>query len=92
MKILLPVAYDDGQLRDYGLLTPLNVAMTLVVANSRVRLTDVSGVALNPQGIAFQVTPPPPPATDPIQVTLARKFPPPDATFVHAYTVSAPLH
>jgi hypothetical protein len=87
VKIPLPVAYDDGQLRDYGLLAPLNVQMTITVASTKVILADSSGAAPNPQGIAFQVTPPAPFPTDPVQITLARKFPPPDATIVHVYVV-----
>jgi hypothetical protein len=89
LKIILPVVYNDGQIRDYGLLTPLNVPLTVTVANSRVSLVNPSGAPVTAQAIAFQVMPLAPLPTDPIQLALARKFPPPQATFVHVYTVSA---
>lgn len=73
----LPVVYDDGNIRDYGAVVPLNLPMNAMVFDGgHVTIGDRQGAALASGGVPFQALPVAVPAVKPF-------FPPPDATFIH---------
>jgi hypothetical protein len=79
----LPVVYDNGRIRDYGAVVPMNAPLSAVVGSGIVVLADANGAAPGAQGIPFQVStadvnaPPLGPAS------LGRMFPRPTAKIVH---------
>jgi hypothetical protein len=80
-RFLLPLAYDNGRIRDYAANLPRNVALTLSVGSVKLALSDRANTPLNANGISFQVSDPPSARAD---ATTIRRFAPlPDATFIH---------
>jgi hypothetical protein len=84
---LLPVVYDNGRVRDYGGILPLNVALRVTVSSSRVMLSDQTGAALTPQGVPFQISASDFQYSGPVMPGFRRMFPPPDAKVVRIYVV-----
>jgi hypothetical protein len=55
-RFLLPMTYDDGRVRDYGAVVPINAQMRAMVNGAGgFLLNDAAGAALSPQGVPFQV-------------------------------------
>lgn len=77
--------YDDGTVRDYGDLLPLNVPLTVTVGSVRAALVDQSGVVFSAQGKPFQITP-----ADFQSSTVALgptwNVRPPQAKMIHVFT------
>lgn len=82
----LPMIYSDGNVRDYGTVVPINVAMSVTISSNTVALVDNNSAPISTSANSFQVLP-----TD-IEVTgappspITRMFPPPDAEMIHVYT------
>jgi Ni,Fe-hydrogenase III small subunit len=78
--------YSDGNVRDYGTVVPINVAMSVTISSNTVALVDNNSAPISTSANSFQVLP-----TD-IEVTgappspITRMFPPPDAEMIHVYT------
>lgn len=81
----LPVTYDDGRIRDYSAVVPLNSALTAVASSGSVTLADKTGAAVDPLGVPFQVSPADVSAPNPLTGPLALMFPRPNAKVVHVY-------
>jgi len=79
----LPIVYDNGRIRDFGMVVPINLPLRVSAGARKLTLVDHVGAELNPQGISFQATPPSAPSG-----TARGLFPPPDATVIHVYTGS----
>src|ERR1035437_10138031 len=52
-QFVLPLMFDNGRIRDYGAVVPMNLPLTVIAASS-VPLTDQTGAALSPLGISFR--------------------------------------
>ncbi len=85
-QFLLPVIFDDGRVRDYGAVVPMNVPLTAFVSSPVVLLVDKSGAAPNPVGMALVVTPPDPAEPSWLPPRATSMFPRPTATMLHFYT------
>jgi hypothetical protein len=82
----LPLIYDNGRIRDYGAVVPMNSAMRARIASGGIALSDEKAAPLNAEGVPFQVT-----AADFQNATevprpLRWMFRPPRAKFLHVYT------
>jgi hypothetical protein len=85
-QFLLPVVYDNGRIRDYGAVVPINLPLTAVVSSSSVLLTDENGAAPSATGTPLQVAQPDPTVPSWFPPSLASMFPRPTAKVVHFYT------
>jgi hypothetical protein len=79
----LPIVYDNGRIRDFGMVVPVNFPLKVSAGARKLTLVDHVGAELSPQGISFQAIPPPAPPS-----AARGLFPPPDATMIHVYTGS----
>lgn len=79
----LPEVYDNGRIRDYGSVVPINTALDLVVSSGAAFLADRTGAAPNPQGISLRIVPPDLTTPSWFPPSLAQMFPPPTATIIH---------
>jgi hypothetical protein len=82
----LPMTYDNGRIRDYSAVVPLNSALNAVVSSGSVALADKTGAALSPLGIPFQVSAADVSSPNLLSGSLALMFPRPTAKIVHVYT------
>jgi hypothetical protein len=85
-QFLLPVTYDNGRMRDYSAVVPLDSALSAEVSSGSVALTDKTGAALSPVGIPFQVSAADISSPNLLSGLLAFMFPRPTARIVHVYT------
>ena len=80
----LPIIYDDGRVRDFGDLLPLNAPLVASASSAHVSLVDQSGATVGAAGVPFQIT-----AADfavnPI-LPVGSMFQPPKAKMIHIYT------
>ena len=79
----LPVVYDNGRVRDYGMVLPFGVPYRAVVTGPNVVLADEKGAALNSGGAAFQLADTPQGGTVGRGRGIRQKFRSPDATMIH---------
>jgi hypothetical protein len=79
----LPVVYDNGRIRDYGAVIPMNSPLSAVVSSGSVVLADETGAAPSPLGIPFQVFAADVNAPALVPASLALMFPRPKAKIVH---------
>jgi len=82
-KFPLPVVFSDLNIRHYGTLVPINVAMSVTISSATVTLNNTTGAPLAASPIAFTILP-----TDVVVTgnpTAPPMFPPRDARIVHVY-------
>lgn len=82
----LPLIYDNGRIRDYGAVVPMNSAMRARIASSSIALSDERAAPLGAEGVPLQVTAADFQTASGVPRALARMFPRPTAKFLHVYT------
>jgi hypothetical protein len=82
--LALPKIYDDGRIRDFGDLLPLNTSLTVSALSAHAVLATQSGAAPAVGGIPFQLTAAYFQFTPPTPVASVF-FQPPEAEMIHLY-------
>ena len=81
----LPIVYDNGRIRDFGAVVPLNQPLRVVAAGGRINLADQAGAVLSELGLAFQIKPEDFLVLAPLAARLSPMFRAPDAKMVHIW-------
>jgi len=84
----LPLIYDNGRIRDYGAVVPMNSAMRARIASSSIALSDEKAAPVNAEGVPFQVTAADFRTATEVPRSLRWMFRPPRAKFLHVYAAA----